>query len=414
MGFISSLFGANDSYNATPAALQTTNYTDALKAAMNNGVVDNTQSNQTATQQGNLVAALTAAMNGKGPNLAGAQFQQANNQNVASGASLIGSQRGISPQLAARQILNNTANAGQNASNGAAQIAMENQLNAENNLGSVLGTERSQDITQAGNAASAQTSRIGALGGLQNNQNNSQIQNTLGTEGINADVAKQNANTNAAIAGGVINGLSGAGASGAVSSLFASKGGLIQKFDDGGPVLMSPEEMSLPGATPAPSPVSSTPSLMSASDIAKALQTPSSNKQNPAKTYTPVNGSAQAGQQGAQEIGQGIGQAMKALAVLAFANSGGKVPGKAKAAGDSLKNDDVPAMLSPGEVVLPRTIVGASSDKQLEFIKAVKEKAKRQTTGDEGYGKVLQAHRNLQDRVARLEKLCGGGMTRAA
>lgn len=36
--------------------------------------------------------------------------------------------------------------------------------------------------------------------------------------------------------------------------------------------------------------------------------------------------------------------------------AGGPVPGKAKVAGNSLKNDTVPAQLSPGEVVLPRTI----------------------------------------------------------
>lgn len=36
---------------------------------------------------------------------------------------------------------------------------------------------------------------------------------------------------------------------------------------------------------------------------------------------------------------------------------GGKVPGKAKVAGDSPINDTVPATLSPGEVVLPRTVV---------------------------------------------------------
>lgn len=38
-------------------------------------------------------------------------------------------------------------------------------------------------------------------------------------------------------------------------------------------------------------------------------------------------------------------------------SSGGKVSGKAKVKGDSQKNDTVPAMLSPGEVVIPRTVV---------------------------------------------------------
>lgn len=36
--------------------------------------------------------------------------------------------------------------------------------------------------------------------------------------------------------------------------------------------------------------------------------------------------------------------------------AGGPVPGKAKVKGDSLKNDNVKALLSPGEIVVPRSI----------------------------------------------------------
>jgi hypothetical protein len=39
-----------------------------------------------------------------------------------------------------------------------------------------------------------------------------------------------------------------------------------------------------------------------------------------------------------------------------LANKGAIVPGKAKVPGDSLKNDTVPAKLSPGEIVLPRSV----------------------------------------------------------
>lgn len=38
-------------------------------------------------------------------------------------------------------------------------------------------------------------------------------------------------------------------------------------------------------------------------------------------------------------------------------SSGGVVPGKSKVAGDSKKNDTVAAMLSPGEMVIPKTVV---------------------------------------------------------
>ena len=50
-------------------------------------------------------------------------------------------------------------------------------------------------------------------------------------------------------------------------------------------------------------------------------------------------------------------------------NDGGPVPGKAKVAGDHPKNDTVPAMLSPGELVIPRSVVAKVPEAVLEFAK---------------------------------------------
>ena len=55
---------------------------------------------------------------------------------------------------------------------------------------------------------------------------------------------------------------------------------------------------------------------------------------------------------------------------------GQKVPGKAEVKGDSLKNDKVPTMLSPGEIVVPRSKAG-DPDKAAQFAKAVAMKSKR-------------------------------------
>jgi hypothetical protein len=55
---------------------------------------------------------------------------------------------------------------------------------------------------------------------------------------------------------------------------------------------------------------------------------------------------------------------------------GKKVPGKAEVEGDSQKNDKVPAMLSPGEIVVPRT-AAKDPDKAAQFAKAVAMKSKR-------------------------------------
>jgi hypothetical protein len=59
--------------------------------------------------------------------------------------------------------------------------------------------------------------------------------------------------------------------------------------------------------------------------------------------------------------------------VLDF-RSGGKLPGKAAVAGDSLKNDKVPIMGSPGEIMLPRSVT--MSDNAGEKAKAFVEKVK--------------------------------------
>jgi hypothetical protein len=55
---------------------------------------------------------------------------------------------------------------------------------------------------------------------------------------------------------------------------------------------------------------------------------------------------------------------------LAALSDGGSVDGQAKVSGDSTKNDTVPAMLSPGEIVIPRSHVG-SPDKAAQFLNAL-------------------------------------------
>lgn len=53
--------------------------------------------------------------------------------------------------------------------------------------------------------------------------------------------------------------------------------------------------------------------------------------------------------------------------------SGGHVPGQASVDGDSYKNDTVPAMLSPGEVVIPRSVMQSDDapKKAAKFVAAV-------------------------------------------
>lgn len=63
----------------------------------------------------------------------------------------------------------------------------------------------------------------------------------------------------------------------------------------------------------------------------------------------------------------GVAQAGAAIA----ASNGGAVPGVPEAPGDSPDNDTVPAWLSPGEVVLPRSVVAQGPDAAADFVRAV-------------------------------------------
>lgn len=56
-----------------------------------------------------------------------------------------------------------------------------------------------------------------------------------------------------------------------------------------------------------------------------------------------------------------------------FMSQGGAVPGKAKTAGDSKKNDTVHAVLSPGEIVIPRSIVAQGPDAIRAFAEHIME-----------------------------------------
>jgi hypothetical protein len=89
---------------------------------------------------------------------------------------------------------------------------------------------------------------------------------------------------------------------------------------------------------------------------------------------------------------------------------GGNVPGKAKVKGDSEENDTVPAMVSPGEIVVPRTVAQSPNapEEAARFVAALKAR-KRESMPSGGYGRVLAKQREIEKRLAQLEKMSEGG-----
>lgn len=95
---------------------------------------------------------------------------------------------------------------------------------------------------------------------------------------------------------------------------------------------------------------------------------------------------------GLQAAGTGLMQAMTpaaAATVAAAAAEGGVVPGKAEVNGDSYSNDTVPAMLSPGEIVLPRHVV-QSSDPVAASAKFVEALLQKHSSGNDDFKAALK------------------------
>lgn len=204
MGFLGQLFTAKNNYQAQGVPLSTIDYKGAL-------------GNNIGSTEG-LVQALQQQMQGQGPNLAQTQLQSALNQENQQAAGLIGSQRGLNPQLAARQILQQQAQNTQATANQAAQLRQQQQLAAQQQLGSVLSGE------------------LGTLAGAQNAGNANAIQQNLGVSGINAGVAQQNTQAANNFFPGLLGGL---GQAGVKVGSFLHDGGEV-------PAMVSPGEKVIP------------------------------------------------------------------------------------------------------------------------------------------------------------------------
>jgi hypothetical protein len=91
-------------------------------------------------------------------------------------------------------------------------------------------------------------------------------------------------------------------------------------------------------------------------------------------------------------------------------SEGGHVPGEAKVMGNSEANDTVPAMLSPGEIVIPRTHA-KSPEMAKRFIDQVlknkKTHAKEKDIDEIDVAQVMKVNSQMKKRIAQLEKKAG-------
>lgn len=376
MGFVGSLFGGNSGmgwgaqgaqvYAGTdPNQVENSNQTsfgalrqqqDFVNAlAGQNGLAN--QSSVFGQQQG-LANQLQNLSQGIGPNPAQAQLAQATGQNIASQNALMAGQRGAGANagLIGRQAAMQGANTQQQAVGQSATMQAQQQIAAMNALqqqqgmmggmaNQMVGQQQSGIMGLNQSAQSEQQTLLNALN--QYNQNNVAMQSNINSS--NAGVQNTVAQGQQGLLGGVIGGI-GAGLTGKYSGGFIGGG-----YADGGDV----------------TPDASQPSSF-AGRFLKGYQ--QSNTPDPAKVNPLQSGMSSLTSGLGSMLGKGIGSALTSLATPALgsadlmapmasaammASSGGGVPGQAKVMGDSQKNDVVPAMLSPGEFVIPRHIMNS-------------------------------------------------------
>lgn len=247
-----------------------------------------------------------------GSQLAQQQLAAANAQNIAQSAGLVSSQKGLNPALATRMAGQQAAYSGNQAANQSAQLQAQTQMMGLQGLAGA-------GLNQAGLASQ-----------------------TLGNQNqVNAGIASGNQANQAKIFGGALNG--------GATALAAAHGGMIPHFDDGG---MALPDASANASSPPGTPQSGVGKFFQG--FSQSLSAPGAVKAAGSMDNSPIKSP------------QENMQKMAPMAAMMFKGgnvhnlkTGGHVPGKAKVKGDSYSNDTVKAQLSPGEVVIPRSVMGS-------------------------------------------------------
>lgn len=288
---------------------------------------------------------LQGVADGTGPNPAQAMLANSTGANVANQAALMAGQRGIgaNPALLARQAALQGAGIQQNAAGQAAALQANQSLSALGQLSGIAGTQVAQQ--QGGlsalnqNAQGVQQNLLNANSAI----NNSKVAAQSNVNNVNAALAQGNQQGQQNVLGGLT--------SAAGSALSLADGGEVPRLASGGVIADY-------GATAQGDQGSSIPTSKMGQALSQGtskLGGGASKAIGNAFTSTPMT---DAGFK-APVLGSQFATAAPSLGALTFARGGKipkEVPGKASVKGDSLKNDKVKALLSPGEIVLPRSV----------------------------------------------------------
>lgn len=281
--------------------------------------------------QANLAQILQQQALGQGINPAQNMLNQATGQNVSNQAALMAGQRGAGANtgLIARQAAQQGANIQQQGIGQAATLGAQQQLAALNQL------QQQQALMQQG-ALGNQGQLLGAQGAF----NNAQVGNVGGANQINQNTAGGNAQRNAGLTGGLLNGI------GAAIPLFNNNNNNQSSSDlnlNDGNMWAGGNEGFNPSAVFANQGGMIPDHLQHAANIYHSNYAQGGQVKamvSPGEKYIPPFE--------AQKVAEGQ---------KLFSQAGEKIGGKAKVKGDSKKNDTVPKILEAGGIVIPKSIM---------------------------------------------------------
>lgn len=364
--------------------------------------IDQSKQGQFRNQQQQLANQLAAQAQGQGPSLAAGQLQQATNRNIAQGMAMAASQRGATAGQGLRQMAQQTAAANQQAAGQSAQLRMQEQMSAQQQLANVAGAARDQDIglatsqaglqQQAGLANQDATNQFKLTqAGLNQQAAANNQQSELSQRGMNDDMAKfynqgimgmEMADRDAAMGLETLKVNQNVGLAGPNQAAYADaskrRGGFLGGL---GEAVSSLPLMKAAGGVVGESGAKGYDSV--AKKFAVALSSGLGEDEDEKDSGHKKFGRA---------VGKGISTAMQPTKsptgldastggtygqAPMTASEGGRVPGEAEYAGDDLRNDKVHVMLSPGEIIVPRSIAD-DTKRTIAFIRAL---------ADEGKGK---------------------------
>lgn len=342
--------GAGGTGFATPSGTNEGQIQNAYNQSQNslssqNALLQALQAQNGLGNQNQVYNQLQGVVNGTGPNPAQAMLNQSTGQNVANQAALMAGQRGAgaNPGLIARQAAQQGANLQQQAAGQGATMQAQQSLNALNQVGGLANTMAANQIGQQNANVASQ----------QNEQNILQGANTA-SNAVQGQLANTKVGQQGGLLGGVMNGIGG------ITGLFAG-GGEVNNGSAFGPQSMFAQALIAPQTVVPTFAQADSSALFGQNRKKKEAINPMEGAQN----IAPVGFS--------DPMPTNMMNAAKGGNVGDKLKQGGHVPGKAQVKGDSYKNDTINAKLSPGEVVIPKSVMESKDPVRgsAEFVRAI-------------------------------------------